>query len=59
VELTTKKQAQAFADRLWQKKKEYLEEIKMIRIELDEINVELRVLKSEWGVSPKKRRRHE
>jgi hypothetical protein len=48
----TERQAQTFANLLRDRKRKYLDEI-------DEINVELRVLKSEWGVTPKKRRRHE
>lgn len=52
IEPSNKDHAQLFVEFLKDRKTEHLDE-------LDEINVELRVLKSQWEVIPKKRRRHE
>lgn len=52
MELKNKKDAQDYANDILKLKQKYLDEI-------EEIDIDLRVLKHQWGVSPKKRRRHE
>lgn len=52
MECKNKKIAQDYVDGLLKLKQKYLDEI-------EEIDIDLRVLKHQWGVSPKKRRRHE